>query len=312
MTIKELIDRYGLAELNTRTRISNDNLLNLLNEDYDAVGKANGLGFLKILEREFEVDLSSEIEKLKEQAKDSTYVPKELLLTERKYKSGKKFAGGAFLFAILLGGLVYVIYLINSQNGDSGVENPTQSSTQPIEEIKEQVVQPAIVQSIAKENEKPKYEEIESIEQNTTQSAEQNLSLPKEDENLEKIVVVQDAVEQTQEQNSTQNEPNETEQEQKAEVLEVFKDISEVVITPRKKLWLGAINLDTKQRIQKNKSDAIVIDENNTIIVTGHGWLEIAQKEFIQGERLYFHFVNNELKRLNEKAFKELNEGRIW
>jgi cytoskeletal protein RodZ len=304
MTIRELIDSYGLSHISEKTRISTDNLLNLLNEDFDALSKANALGFLKIIEREFEVDLSEPKARIKEFMKDDTYVPKELLLTETQYGVGKKFTSGIVIFIVLLAGLGYTVYLLNNQNGTNIQEQPSQTSVQEIEAIEPQPVYEAIFQDV---NETNQTQETKTVDQEPMQpkqpqvaAATQEIQTAQKEVNAE----VNDA-------NQTQEQSNEQTVET-AKTVEVFDAIQSVVIEPRQKLWLGYINLSTGERVQKNKIEPIVIDQNNTIIVTGHGWLEVAQKKFNQGDRLYFHFVDNRLHRINEAAFKELNKGRIW
>lgn len=315
MTIKELIDTYGLVQIAEQTKISKDNLLNLLNEDYTVLNKANALGFLKIIEREYDVDLSEHRARIKQTIEDDTYVPKELLLTEKKYGSTKKFASGLVIFVLLFVGLSYVVYLIDFQNGDE-TQSPQNNVIQEIEEpdIKKfqqpQINMSAVEVSKQAENENAKnevnatlkYEEIDVVE-STKES--------------EKVQETQNKVEQNVQEVQNQTSQADTDalnqkQNDEAKVISVYDDLKEVVIMPRRKLWLGYINLDSGERVQKNKSDQIVIDTNNTIIVTGHGWLEVASKEFRQGERLYFHYKNNQLEQINESAFKKLNEGRVW
>jgi hypothetical protein len=304
MTIRELIDSYGLSHISEKTRISNDNLLNLLNEDFEALSKANALGFLKIIEREFEVDLSEPKARIKEFMKDDTYVPRELLLTETQYGVGKKFTSGIVIFIVLLAGLVYTVYLLNNQNGTSSQEVQVQTSVQEIEAIDPQPVYEAIFQDV---NETNQTQEAKTVVQEPVQPKEpQAAPVAQEVQIEEKIAIAEvEEINQTQEQSNTQTIET-------AKTVEVFEAIQSVVIEPRQKLWLGYINLTTGERVQKNKIEPIVIDQNNTIIVTGHGWLEVAQKKFNQGDRLYFHFFDNTLHRINETAFKELNKGRIW
>ncbi|MGM0622688.1 MAG: hypothetical protein ACQESH_01575 [Campylobacterota bacterium] len=323
MTIQELIDRYGLQEINERTKISNDNILNLLNEDYDSVSKANALGFLKIVEREFEVDLGGQKERIKQALHDENYVPKELLVTERRYGGKKKFAGGAFVVLLLVGGISYTFYLMNFQNSssskstalamsdDNSVDKEIQATTQTQTMQESQVVQQL-------EQTSP---QVAKIEQADTQEEKQTLppqdqveqEVPKETEqNIDEVIIEEQidlqASDETPQNGSTQEGENALED---AKVLDRIA-MQEVVIQPLRRLWLGHINLDSNERVQRNTAGEIIIDADNTIIITGHGRFDIGDNEFRTGDRQYFHFVDGELQVLNESAFRELNEGRLW
>ena len=64
MQLSELLEENTTKTISERTKISEENLEYLLNNDFGAIKKVKTLGFISILEREYGVDLS----KLKEEA----------------------------------------------------------------------------------------------------------------------------------------------------------------------------------------------------------------------------------------------------
>jgi len=310
MTLKELIDTYGLKDIHTRTRISNDSLLNLLNEDYASMSKTNALGFIKILEREYGVELSELRQSVVESIEDENYIPKDLVLTERRYGSKKKIASSVVLFLLLFAGLVYVVYLINAQNADSHSDVIHMQESLPI--IENEALEFVKQEPQSKEVATDDFNEVDENrkDEGITKSEDVAANEVQTDENVIEKGASEEVVELEVEQ-VAKEDGLEAEQTKEAKVLERVA-VDEVVIIPNQKLWLGYINLDTNERVQKNNANKTRIVSNNTIIITGHGRMQVAQKQYNSGDRLYFHFIDGELRRLSESAFRELNGGRIW
>lgn len=64
MQLNEILEENTIKGISQKTKISEDNLENLLAANFDALKKIKTLGFISILEREYNADLS----KLKEEA----------------------------------------------------------------------------------------------------------------------------------------------------------------------------------------------------------------------------------------------------
>ncbi len=311
MTLQELIDRHTLKAVQERTKVSVDNLLNLLNGDYDNLSKTNALGFLGIIEREYEVDLSAEKEKVKASVEDVRHVPQELLVTERRYKHQKNVAGGVLIFVVLLVAAGYILYLINYQNQaiSFSAEEESAPAAQQVEAATEAEKQP------------PEKTAAVASEQNASQQEEdaQPVAAPSEPERSKGQTepkpapkVAQLSTRQKEENNAT--EPEAQKQEEEFAGIRVIKEMpmEKVVLQPEMKLWVGYVNLDSGARVQKNKENNITIDTNNTIIVTGHGRFTVGEQTYRQGERLYFRFIDGTLQELDEASFKHLNGNVLW
>lgn len=99
MQLNEILEENTIKNISQKTKISEDNLENLLAANFDALKKINALGFISILEREYNADLSA----LKEEALAFYSEVKEengftVVLPVDEEKSGKS---KLFLFLIL-------------------------------------------------------------------------------------------------------------------------------------------------------------------------------------------------------------------
>ena len=59
--MKELkdLEKIGLSEVSKRTHIEVENLLFIINKDFEKLGRVKAIGFIKILEREYKLDLAN-------------------------------------------------------------------------------------------------------------------------------------------------------------------------------------------------------------------------------------------------------------
>ena len=64
MQLNDLLEENSTKMISQRTKIAEDNIEYLLNSDFGAIKKVKAMGFISILEREYNIDLS----KLKEDA----------------------------------------------------------------------------------------------------------------------------------------------------------------------------------------------------------------------------------------------------
>ena len=58
MQLNELLEQYSIKEISAKTRIAPENIEYLQGRDWDMMRKVQALGFIKILEREYGIDLS--------------------------------------------------------------------------------------------------------------------------------------------------------------------------------------------------------------------------------------------------------------
>ncbi len=131
MQLNEIIEEYSIATISKKTRISIVNIEKLVNRDFSGMKKVKALGFISILEREFDADLDG----LRKECQEFFYsVPDEefdarLVVTIPESDDRSSSWLGKFLMAIVI---IFVLvagawfYLTSDQNmGDSQLANET-------------------------------------------------------------------------------------------------------------------------------------------------------------------------------------------
>jgi len=88
-------------------------------------------------------------------------------------------------------------------------------------------------------------------------------------------------------------------------------------IMPIKYIWVGVINLETKERKEYSGTNEIVLDKTKKqIIVVDGAHLSIksgdVETKYAQDGRVRFMIENNEIKEIRFAKFKELNDGKAW
>lgn len=115
-------------------------------------------------------------------------------------------------------------------------------------------------------------------------------------------------------------EPVQIEVEQKAVEVEITIEPihpSKFEVSPRSKLWIGIIDLETFDRQQKLSSDAFDLDpEKEWLLVMGHGYVNFnvngEEKTFEDEKKVWFAYESGILSKLNRKEFKDKNRGKAW
>ena len=95
--------------------------------------------------------------------------------------------------------------------------------------------------------------------------------------------------------------------------------ISTITINPtRGMLWYGFINVDTKKKkeFMKQVSTPFDIKDGRWLLVTGHGFLDIASEvktvEVSDSHKHYFYIDSSEIREVSKEEFRALNDGHGW
>ena len=88
-------------------------------------------------------------------------------------------------------------------------------------------------------------------------------------------------------------------------------------ISPRSKLWVGIIDLETFERSQKLTSDSFELDpEKEWLLVMGHGYVNFfvggEVQKFTDEQKVWFAYEDGALVKLSRSEFKEKNRGKAW
>jgi len=241
MSVNEFFEKYSIETINKRTRISPVSLTYIKNKDFDKITKVKFIGFVRIIEKEFKVDLSELIEEYDnvisnvEKKQQSNVVVFE---EPKKYNTLTLFVLALILFGI---GAYFLYNKYNLKKSEN--MNEINKTSYLLNE---------------KNNE----------ENDTYYSFENNIT--KNEENITTVM--------SNESNDTNytisiNENNET------NITKVDANISNVPmkikITTNNKLWFMAKNLDTNETHEYLIKEYKILKGANWYMKLGHGNITI-------------------------------------
>jgi len=306
--IKEL-EKIGLKRVCDETHIEQKYLKYMVENDYDKLDHINTLGFVKILSREYRLDLSAWTEAFEEYWIENRQEKEDggLFIVVDDEKKSKKLL--IFVLLILLGSTFSILFSLFQDKID--ISNYISSDEITYEQTA--IVQEA-QESLDEVNSSFEDNETQETMLDETNSSEEILST--DDNETEKIVE-----EISFEQDNTQEMIVEKKTELK-EIVELTEKVSpsfaqEAIITPNSQLWVGVIYLDTKKRRSFLGEGNFSIDiSREQIITTGHGSFDVSinneKKEFKQQAPIRFLVKDSNLTEISLSKFKELNEGKTW
>ena len=331
----DFFNNVDLKEVSKRTLVDLKELNYLKNEEFDKLSKAKGLGFIKIIEREYKVDLSGKrerfLEYLKEHNKDNN---SEFFIAPPK-TSSKIFpkALALSLVFVIIAGTIYILYL-NRLSSSADVElkpekNPIVQEAKEISgiEINETKDNNTEGQSIIDKTEENislsnKENDNEQLlkERNTTvnksnKTISKNLSDKLEKNNLSKSNIDKKLLQPV-----TKKQFNSSVSSQKSINNNQKKSITSdqvLTIVPKKRIWVGVIDLSNYKKSSYIKDSNITISKNsNFLIATGHGKFDI----YYKNKMIKFNTVNpikllikgGKIVKIDKKEFIKLNKGRYW
>lgn len=261
------IKAIGIETLHQRTKISPQNLKALIARDFSKFSKVQFLGFVSILERDFNLDLSSykdEYLAASDTVLEVTPEIKSFISEEepRKPHTNRKMIIFALLGLSLIGFFAYKMLFSVEQHPQPIVLNES-----------------AIIE--AKEH-------IAAVEKQEllTQQRELNAS-------------------------TVASEEDNTSQKIETEI------VPKVVILPKRRLWIGLINIETGKRIQDVIDSGYELNTSSSwLLIFGHGYLNIEYNkkllEFTSRKKLWFVYEDGELQQIDKDEFRRKNGGKTW
>jgi hypothetical protein len=137
---------------------------------------------------------------------------------------------------------------------------------------------------------------------------------------IEQIVEHNGTVDENKTENNASNQlANGVEQELKTKEKEtIVTNNGEIIkIVPRKKVWVGIINLDTKEKKEHTTAEELIIDKTkNQIIVVNGTYISLMvgkeEKRYDFDGRVRFICKDGEIKEIKFAEFKSLNNGKAW
>ena len=279
----EILQQIGAQKIHKQTHIPLEYIEAILQEDYTVFSKLQYLGFINILQREYNLDLSAQKEEALLYFQNHTKELKDsnrdlFLIASQKKRNVTPFYIGAVVVIFLVG--IYISFFSGS----------TTTTYTPFEDEK------SFANNTTKIIKQMPQEVVSSEENTTKQEDSLDLVQPKE-----QIIT---------ENNETVLDESTQEEKQKA-IVESF------VIKPKTKVWLGYIDVKNGKKMQKTFSSQLSLDpQKEWLLVFGHNYINIyingELQELSSKKSVRFHYKDGLLSAVSKKEFKDLNKGRLW
>lgn len=295
----KMLEKIGLQEVCRKTHIEVKQLEYMINNQFDKLNKINTLGFVKILSREYKLDLTDWLEgfydywadhKAEEESKKN-----KIFIRANSDRSYKKLAW-FFLLMMFIAGLFAVVSIFKIDIDLESLLEKTKFETQIAGYQSAPVVQEAAKSLGVKVEERV----IETNGTNTTVEAV--------------IVNIDDNATQRIESNESNISFNKVE-EKNTTISTISKN--KAMILPKRKIWVGSISLDNFSRQITSDDKNLTIDlTKKQLIKTGNGYFILSydgtDEDFTEQGSTRFLVENGTIKKISEESFIALNKGKNW
>lgn len=304
-----VLEKIGLQTVCKQTHIEVKQLEYMINNQYDKLNKINTLGFVKILSREYKLDLTDWLEGYydywAEQKDENEAHQTKIFVRAKSDRSYKKLAIGFLIFLVIAG--IFGIFSVFKVDVD--LLNILDQSKPKAHQTSSEFQSAPIVQEAAKSlGVKVEERTVESNSSNATVQA----VVVRIDENLTRT--------------SEDNESNKsTDINQSAPALSPDANVSlvqtlpknQAVIMPTKRIWIGKVFLEDMSRKETTGDQNITVDLTKTqLIKTGNGFFKLSYdgsiEDFAEQGSTRFLVENGKMTKISEEKFIELNKGKNW
>ena len=295
----EKLQEIGVDAISKQTHIAPANLELLLEQNIDSFTPTQFVGFIRILEREYGVDLS-ELREIYSQHKE--HIPQESqndpfknsAMRRKREKLVGFMLGAALILTLLVGVFVFMSF---------SSEEKIEINNTAIDKAKKNLEMLSLSKDLererlAKEQERLRFEEIESMESNSTiDSMSSSISSMQNLVDDNSTVVVEDVVSYS---SSSSH-----------------KLLDNLIIKPKIKIWMGIIDLKSYKRETRVSALPIRLDGlREWLIITGHGEFSLEcgeeSEEFLTRKRVMLLYADGVCSKIDEHEFRRLNRGKLW
>jgi cytoskeletal protein RodZ len=317
--MKDLISTIqdnGIKNVSEKTHITEKNLNSILDKDFASLHKTKAMGFIKILQREYDIDFTDWIEDFnKYHNLDANKIEEKKLFSDndldraniKKNSSSLKF----FTYIAVIITLIVVGYMVVNN-----IKYKSADDSKNLTIVKEIVEEAKVELDEIKEANNSELSNIfgtnESdgdIEENeTNESVEVNSSL------------------MVSEFNDTFGDESKGEKKVKSTKTKDTEIIEEnilldgkISIVPKSNVWVGIIYLENYKKRNIITKNPIELDSSkDQLIITGHEHLDIlVGDEHLKltsntNGKLRFLLKNGKIEPISLEEFIELNKGRSW
>ena len=323
--LSDLKSQYGIQGIHERTYIAVFKIEAILNKDYEQFDRTTAIGFIRILEREYNLNLSAWIEDyddycqahglLKTDEYDTTFTDVNVKIDHYEKRASPKWLNMAIGIIVLLviGGYLAFNYL-DTDNALAILDSNTtkQSPSEPATDTE--------VGDDESEGEEATSEETNATENNTTapQAAKDAnntaATTPAAAATAAQPAPAQPAATPAAAAATTTPKPAETNVAAKTQTLtfNVGDDIA------GRQLWVGVLYVNNKRRVHQIVTNELNLNVKEPMLfVTGHGRFSVGVDGNLQklnyAAPIYLYYAPGEgVRVVSEAEFRELNGGRGW
>lgn len=292
--IAKLLD-FDIKEVERQTKIPLEYLEAIYAKNYDFLKDTNLKAYLRIISREFNIDLDGYLEDFEnycaENSSDDSKIQVNPRLTGYVAKESKSSFAWLVLVLILLGVGVWGFKFIKDLDFNWSDLKPDFGSKSEVNVSEENI---AII--------KPNADVIENIV--VDEVLDQNTS-------KEEILVVDENA--TTEQNLAEKQIKE--QQEEVQVKEATANVIKII--PVTKVWIGIKNLNDMSKRSLSTSEAYELNATgNRLIITGNGMLDLVNadnnKSYRTRDALRFHIHDGIIEEIDYAKYVKLNKGKKW
>ena len=301
MQLNDILEENSIKAISQKTKISEDNLENLLANRFEKLKKIKTMGFISIIEREYNADLSALREDAQEyyaEVGEDTSITLGMPIIEEKKGTSKIF------LLIILGLLGYATWYFLTQFDKKHlselipfVDEATIESFVGHDENQADVVEELSITKVStKEAEVAKEETVKTVEETPAAITAEVIT---DDESVVVAETVTDIAPTTQ----TETEPMTTKM---------------VSIVPVSRLWFGVIDMETNKRDHFSISDSYELNTSDKtwLVATSSAPFSLkeadATKEFNDAKEHYFKIDKNGVEVLNKNEYVALGGWAQW
>lgn len=312
----EKLESIGINEIAKTTHIEVDYIRWILQKDFDSLKETNVKAYIKILEREYGVDLQPWLDEfnanniedftLKKETRFNNPLKQEVAITE--HKKLPKFLFWLVLFVIIIWVIFnFKLYEIDKFLNFKDTKTEVYSTNSTMIDETNLKLERTGIEILNLDNKTPEFnikedekelnneENLEEIvDENESLNALEKLTLLNEDENL-----------------SNDNLNN------KESLSENLAKDQKQGINPTEKIWIGIIDLKTGSKTTKTTDKFFEFDINkDQLILTGHGLFTLNTKEkeekFNDKNPHRFLIKKGNVNTISYDEFLKLNKGKAW
>jgi len=315
MTGFEKLKEIGAQKIHEKTHITKQHVQAVLHESFENINRVQFIGFISILEREYEIELDDLKAKGLAYFKEESSRLDSIDFAENTknifiYPKKKRNLTPLYITIILLIFAVAAYFSLTPLSSISKSLNIQQIDNSAIENAKN---------NITSMQQEAVNDENGSI-LDTNSSEKDNISIHFTEPKIIESEITETKIIDTKviEPNSTKTEIIEQKTvEQKIDQEEVTEIIKSFKIFPKAKLWLGYIDLQTFKKYQNVSSDKFDLDPNRDWLLSlGHGHVDIEIngeiKKFKDRKNIRLLYKDGKLTKIDFEKFKSLNKGSGW